>query len=297
MNKYLIIIYFLFGFLTSLPVYAASCGGGGGGKPFTIPTTPEGIASAIKQLQPQMTLLKPSLSRKVIPTIPIQLVATPVVAKVVWLTGTVKAMGPDKKIRLLQPNAVINLNDAIITAPNSQVEIVFSDHTIMTFMQNTFFYVKKYEFHPEKKAAPSVGSFIMDLLEGGFRTVTGIIAKTNSKDYKVNTDVAIMGVRGTDYSAFFHACRLDMKRHKGTPTLQNAHGTIALTASQPYAAVPAFNQAPTFTKGQAPVFAVPLTIKPATFPISDLSTGPSGGGGGSGGSCAPLPGQFSINFH
>ncbi len=41
---------------------------------------------------------------------------------------------------------------------------------------------------------------IMELLKGGFRTITGAIGHKNKQNYKIRTSVATIGIRGTHYS-------------------------------------------------------------------------------------------------
>ena len=42
----------------------------------------------------------------------------------------------------------------------------------------------------------------LSLVEGGLRVITGAMAKNNPENYKVKTPVALMGVRGTEFSIF-----------------------------------------------------------------------------------------------
>ena len=61
-----------------------------------------------------------------------------------------------------------------------------------------------------KKAS---GSSTLNLLKGGFRTITGSIGNQTNKDaYKVNTPVATIGIRGTDYSLMY--CTFDCKNNQ-----------------------------------------------------------------------------------
>ena len=42
----------------------------------------------------------------------------------------------------------------------------------------------------------------LNLVSGGLRVITGAMAKSNPENYKVRTPVALMGVRGTEFSVF-----------------------------------------------------------------------------------------------
>ena len=122
------------------------------------------------------------------------------VGRVVWVKGdSFKAIMPNKEERLLQKTSVIYLQDRLVTNDNTKAEIVFTDNTIISFNINTNFLVDNYSFKPKDKKG-SVGKSVMRLIEGGFRTITGLIAKNNPSDYTVNSPVATIGVRGTDYT-------------------------------------------------------------------------------------------------
>lgn len=220
----------------------------------------------------------------------------PIVAKVVWVKGDFKAVDLTKKVRPLTANASVNLHDTLVTDKGGQAQIVFSDYTIMTFAANTKFYIRDYQFDPQKKQG-SVGKFTVDLIEGGYRTVTGAIAKNNPSDYQVNTQVATMGVRGTDYGAVFNGCKTYMKFYKGKPYIKNNHGEIDLTEQHPYAQVNSAQTPPIVVAKQPVVFDNTLQLVPATFSLqTNFKVAPPSGGTG-GGICAPGgSGGVQINF-
>ncbi|TLY44970.1 MAG: FecR domain-containing protein, partial [Gammaproteobacteria bacterium] len=133
-------------------------------------------------------------------------------------------------------------------------QIGFTDNSLMTFQANTKLFINEYVYKPKAKA--SVGKYILNLIEGGFRTITGMIAKKAPDDYAINTPVATIGVRGTDYRAYYHNGRLGVGWYKGTPcvtTLKDGK-TICLSKDLQYVEVPDANSA-----------AVPLKQRPDYF--------------------------------
>ena len=229
--------------------YAGGCGGASAGGGGAKPTTPG---------QPSATT----------PPEPIETGPRPIVGKVVWVKGKFQSVGPDKKVVNLKPDSFVNLHDKLVTG-NGQAQIVFTDQTTMTIQKGTEIKVSKYEYKPENKPQGSVGSYVMELIEGGYRTVTGAIAKTNPGDYQVKTDVAIMGVRGTDYAASFRGCKLDVKLYSGTPYVTNDKGTIVLSKDVPFASVPAFDKQPVKVMKEPAAFKSTLPIIPATFSLQN----------------------------
>lgn len=179
-------------------------------------------------------------------------VSKEIVAKVVWVKGVFSAISPDQKTRALKKADPIYLNDTLTTDPQAKAQIVFTDNALMTFVPGTEFYVKEYKMAPDGKD----GSYIMNLLKGGFRTITGLIAKANPEGYKVITPVATIGVRGTDYSVYLKDGELLIARHAGKPCVTSDNkeaSTLCLDAKTKYAKA---------AEGEAPV---PLEQRPDEF--------------------------------
>lgn len=189
------------------------------------------------------------------------------VGRVVWIKGTaLKALMPNKEQRLLQKSSVIYLHDELYTDGNTQAEIVFTDNTLMTFRPNTKFSIDQYSFNPKPKVKHgSVGKYIMSLIEGGFRTITGVIAKSNPPDYQVKTPVATIGVRGTDYAVYVKQGQVYVGYYTGKPCVKsNKQGAeLCLDTSTPYAFVPTAEVPPQALATQPDVFREKLEITPA----------------------------------
>ena len=114
----------------------------------------------------------------------------------------------------------------------------------MTFRPNTTLFVNEYDFKP--KAKKSVGKLILNLIEGGFRTITGKVAQQNPNNYTINTPVATIGVRGTDYQAYYKDGRLGLGWYKGTPCVRTTKNPkeLCLNKEVKYGEVPEPDSAP-----------------------------------------------------
>ena len=152
------------------------------------------------------------------------------VGRVVWVTGSLKALMPNQEERTLVKSSVIYLKDTLITDAKSQAQIVFTDNTLLTFTPQTRFVIDQYSYNPQAKSK-SIGKYVMNLIEGGFRTITGLIAKKNPTDYQVNTPVATIGVRGTDYAVYVKGGQLSMAQYGGSPCIQNDKGSLCLNST------------------------------------------------------------------
>lgn len=204
------------------------------------------------------------------------------VGRVIWVKGTFKATMPNNEVRVLQKSSVIYLQDTLTTDANSQAQIAFTDNSLVTFRANSKFVVDQYSYQPQSKGG-SVGKYFMSLIEGGFRTITGLIAKNNPNDYKINTPVATIGVRGTDYSVYVHNGELFVGYTQGTPCVTSGNQQLCLDAKTPYANVPKVGAAPVPLTQQPAVFKETLQVVPATVSSFGTPPGTSSKGGGTSG--------------
>lgn len=221
-----------------------------------------------------------------------------IVAHVVWVKGTFYATVPgSEEKRTLKPSSNIFMNDTLITGTGSEAEIVFSDNTLMTFRAASKFYINQYNYAPKGKAKTedkSVGTYIMDLIEGGFRTITGVIAKENPDNYQVNTPVATIGVRGTEYSVVYTKDgQLYVKRYKGVPCVTNPNAkekkeAVCLNKKDKYAEVADASGNPEVVAKEPNVFDVDVEVIPVLYadnsvgfcPLAGCGSGEGDGGSG-----------------
>lgn len=92
----------------------------------------------------------------------------------------------------------IYLNDVIITENRSFVVIQLTDGSKITVRPDSTLKIDSYAFN-----GTDGDQLNLDLIQGGLRIVSGSIAKTSPENYTINTPVALMGVRGTEFSIMF----------------------------------------------------------------------------------------------
>jgi uncharacterized membrane protein YgcG len=232
------------------------------------------------------------------------------VGRVIWVKGTIVADHDGQAERGLIKQSILFVGDKLVTGKKTEAEIAFTDTTLMTLGENTIFVIKDYAYHPDSKEGKSVGRFVMDLVAGAFRTITGLIPKGDPSDYKVETPVATIGVRGTDYMALVtknlqkNAATLTMEQLKGVPTATFAgNKTVTLNDTDRYVTVESDGSFVLSAKRPAilgaPLPIIPATVKPITLKeientfaapgsngwciIQNTSGGASSGGSGSSG--------------
>ena len=97
--------------------------------------------------------------------------------------------------RELKQGDFIYVNDEILTSARSFAVLQFTDGAKVTVRPDSTMIIEQYLY-----AGNSEDEATLNLVSGGLRVITGAMAKTNPENYKVRTPVALMGVRGTEFS-------------------------------------------------------------------------------------------------
>lgn len=112
---------------------------------------------------------------------------------VILAKGVVTATGADKSSRVLAKGAAIEEGDVINTAKKSFAVIRMLDNTKLTLKPGTTIAIGKFSVEKGKEEA------CINLVKGGLRTVTGLIGKRKPESFQVDTPIASIGIRGTDF--------------------------------------------------------------------------------------------------
>ena len=97
--------------------------------------------------------------------------------------------------RELKQGDFIYVSDEIMTSNRSFAVLQFTDGAKVTVRPDTTMIIEQYLY-----AGNESDEATLNLVSGGLRVITGAMAKTNPENYKVRTPVALMGVRGTEFS-------------------------------------------------------------------------------------------------
>ncbi len=119
------------------------------------------------------------------------------IARVESVQGVVSAEREGQPSHVLAPGSTLDQGDTIVTQQGSHAKVVFADQTQVAVRPNSRLQVVSYTFQEKK---PSEDSFIMHLLKGGMRQVTGLIGR-NKSAYQLRAHTATIGIRGTDFLA------------------------------------------------------------------------------------------------
>ena len=148
--------------------------------------------------------------------------------RVEFAVGTVNAVGRDGSSRVLKKGGEIDNGDTIQTA-EGRAQIRFSDGGYISLQPNTEFKVEDYSYNGKPDGSEKG---VFTLVKGGLRAITGAIGHTNKQAYRVNTPVATIGIRGTEYLAQYGGTKLLVKVGNGAVYLVNSAGDIVLYKGQ-----------------------------------------------------------------
>ena len=144
----------------------------------------------------------------------------------------------------------------IKTGGNGRVVLRFDDGHMISISEGSLFVVTEYKFDPHK---PADGNLAVSLLKGGMRAVTGAIGEANKNNVSFKTQVATVGIRGTDFQLFVEN-KLFINVISGAVVATNAGGSMVFDAkAQPTGQVNNAQSAPTV----APLTAFPAAAQAA----------------------------------
>jgi hypothetical protein len=122
--------------------------------------------------------------------------AAEVVGSVILSMGQNIAVATDGSERVLKRQSEVYANDLLKTGQKGRLQLRFSDGSRLALKPSTEFRIAEYSFDEKQ---PEEGKAIFQLLKGGMRTISGQIGKSQRENYRLETTVATIGIRGTHY--------------------------------------------------------------------------------------------------
>lgn len=140
--------------------------------------------------------------------------------RVLAVAGEASVERGGQKLTLSQGHDVRH-GDLIAVGERSALQIRFSDESLLALRANTQLRIQEYRYASE----PASDSFVLALLRGGLRTITGLIGKGNQRAYGVQTPTATVGIRGTHFSLV--ACQDDCSVSDGSAVPNGLYGGVS----------------------------------------------------------------------
>lgn len=197
------------------------------------------------------------------------------------LGGVLHVINADGTQKVLNVGSEVQVGDTLRTELNTYTRLKFNDGGEVVLRPETVFKVEAYAYNAAEK---NQDNFLMSLMKGGMRAVTGLLGKRNPEKYQVKTGVATIGIRGTHFGALL--CNddcgnlqtvtgkvppngLHTETVQGTTVISNAAGTIE---------VPAGVFSYTANMNTAPKIVPPSQGVRVTMPVSICRNKSKGGG-------------------
>lgn len=121
---------------------------------------------------------------------------TDVAGKTILAKGEVNAISStNEQSRKLKRRSKIFSVDNITTGLKSKAQFSMSDGGLITLKENTEIKISEYQFDQYQ----NTNSATLEVVSGGLRSISGLIKKSGG-DYKVDTPVGSIGIRGTHFA-------------------------------------------------------------------------------------------------
>jgi hypothetical protein len=132
-----------------------------------------------------------------------QLVQAQSAGEVEFARGVGFAQTAGQTPRTLGKGLQLQEGDRLTTAEGASAVIKLQDGTRMTVRPGSEMVLSQFKY---KQDAPD-NSMVINMLRGGLRAITGLIAKSSPNAARIQTNTATIGIRGTDFDA--RICRSD----------------------------------------------------------------------------------------
>src|SRR4051812_29110293 len=150
-------------------------------------------------------------------------------ALVEFTIGNASAIDAAGTARPLAKGAAVQAGDTIDTG-NGRVQLRFSDGAYVSLQPGSQFRIDEYNYNG-KNDETERGFF--SLIKGGLRTITGLVGRSNRRNYQVRVPVATIGIRGTEYTLMFDGAAVGSVGEGEIAVCNNA-GCLNVASGQAY---------------------------------------------------------------
>src|SRR5579859_1320174 len=116
--------------------------------------------------------------------------------RVQFAFGDARALGADGVERALSKGDLVHEGETIITGARASIQLRMVDEAVIAVRPNSRLQIDLYRFQGKGDGSEHA---VLHLIQGAIRSITGLIGHANKDNYKVITDTAQIGIRGTDH--------------------------------------------------------------------------------------------------
>lgn len=128
--------------------------------------------------------------------------AVTVAGHVAFVHGQVLISQPGKPQRSVQNGAPVYVGDHVQTLANSQLHLRMVDNAFLALRPSSQLVISAYQYDKDQ---PQASKIRIDLEQGTSRAVSGKGGQAAKSQYRFNTPLAAIGLRGTDYTVLADA--------------------------------------------------------------------------------------------
>ena len=120
------------------------------------------------------------------------------VGHVLFVTGDVQRLSAAGMAGPLAKGDGVLEGDIVRTGPDSHVQLVMVDEALVAIRPDSQLRIAAYQY--KNGGAQNSGDMVTwELIRGAFRSITGLVGKTDKANYKVRSHQHVIGIRGTDH--------------------------------------------------------------------------------------------------
>lgn len=124
-------------------------------------------------------------------------VLSPAVGHVTLTLGKAYISQGNSKSELVKVGTSVRVSDVIETASGGQVHIRFVDDALVSVRSSSTLEIVRYDYNAQN---PKNSAVKLNLVEGVTRAISGKAAQNARQNFRLNTPIAAIGVRGTDFA-------------------------------------------------------------------------------------------------
>lgn len=117
-----------------------------------------------------------------------------------FVTGNVLVKGKDSQEFRAAKGKEINEGDTIVSGKSSFAQLLMEDGGKLSVKADTQVQIEAFQYSGREDGREHL---LLTLFRGGLRAVTGEIGRTNKQNYKIRTQTATIGIRGTDHEPYY----------------------------------------------------------------------------------------------
>jgi hypothetical protein len=123
-----------------------------------------------------------------------------IVARVVVVSGTASVIGADGQSRTAIKGTPLINGETVRTGAASYAVLGFRDESKVTVIANSEFKLENVRFSGARSES---GNFVVRVVRGGARALTGLLGKSQPQNVQINMVTAVVGIRGTGLDGMF----------------------------------------------------------------------------------------------